>query len=89
METIIKNLPWHYELNLLLKVVLSFIAGGAIGLEREKVGKEAGIRTFGFICTGACAYTVLADIFSPIQQRVLLLTSLLELVLSRAVLFIG
>ena len=40
------------------------MAGGAIGWEREKVGKEAGIRTFGFICAGACSYSVLSELFS-------------------------
>lgn len=65
METLTKSIPWYFELYFLLKMTLSFLAGGAIGWEREKVGKEAGIRTFGFICTGACAYAALSDIFAP------------------------
>jgi len=65
MELFITPTPWYSELYSLLKVFLSLIAGGAIGLEREKVGKEAGIRTFGFICAGACAYSVLSSLYSP------------------------
>ncbi len=60
-----KDIPWYGELYLLFKVFLSLVAGGVIGWEREKVGKEAGIRTFGFMCAGACSFSVLAEIFSP------------------------
>ncbi len=65
MEIFIKNSPWYLELYSLLKMFLALIAGGTIGWERENVGKEAGIRTFGFICVGACAYSVLSLLFSP------------------------
>lgn len=65
MDAFTQNMTWYFQLFFLFKVILAFIAGGAIGLEREKVGKEAGIRTFGFICAGACSYAVLAEMFSP------------------------
>lgn len=58
-------MPWYMEFYFLFKVLLAFVAGGVIGWEREKVGKEAGIRTFGFLCAGACSFTVIAEIFSP------------------------
>jgi putative Mg2+ transporter-C (MgtC) family protein len=64
MDIFIKPNLWYLELYSLLKVFLALIAGGAIGWEREKVGKEAGIRTFGFICAGACAYSVLSSLYS-------------------------
>lgn len=64
MEIFIQPNPWTLEFYSFLKVFFSFIAGGAIGWEREKVGKEAGIRTFGFICAGACAYSVLSSLYS-------------------------
>lgn len=65
MDAFTKEISWTFEIYFLLKVVLAFIAGGAIGLEREQVGKAAGIRTFGFICAGACSYAVLSELFSP------------------------
>lgn len=61
---IIQQSFWYTELHSFFKVFLALIAGGAIGWERENVGKEAGIRTFGFICAGACAYSVLSSLFS-------------------------
>lgn len=64
MEMFIKQGPWYIELYFFLKVLFALIAGGAIGWERESVGKEAGIRTFGFICAGACCYSVLSSIVS-------------------------
>jgi putative Mg2+ transporter-C (MgtC) family protein len=35
--------------------------GALIGWEREQVGKEAGIRTFALISTGACLFSVVSQ----------------------------
>ncbi len=64
MGMFIQSSSWYLELYFILKVFLALLAGGAIGWERENVGKEAGIRTFSFICAGACAYSVLSSFFS-------------------------
>lgn len=40
---------WPY-LQILVRLALSLALGLLIGLERERRGKEAGLRTFGFIC---------------------------------------
>lgn len=64
MDFYVNHITWEFELYYFLKVILAFIAGGAIGWEREKVGKEAGIRTFGFICAGACSFAILSELFS-------------------------
>ncbi len=42
----------------LLKILLSILAGGAIGLEREFRDKAAGFRTLIFICLGATLFTI-------------------------------
>ena len=42
------NADWPY-LQILLRLALSLALGLLIGLERERRGKEAGLRTFGFI----------------------------------------
>jgi len=47
------------RLDLLLKLGLAVLLGGAIGLERELSGKPAGLRTNILICIGA---TLLADL---------------------------
>src|SRR5687768_12223218 len=47
------------EIQLLGKLALAVIFGGAIGLERELKGKPAGLRTNILICVGA---TLLTDV---------------------------
>jgi putative Mg2+ transporter-C (MgtC) family protein len=42
----------------LVKILLSILAGGAIGLEREFRDKAAGFRTLIFICLGATLFTI-------------------------------
>ena len=36
-----------------LKIVISLIAGGVLGFEREKWGKPAGLKTHALVCVGA------------------------------------
>ncbi len=43
------NVEWPYS-QILMRLALSLALGLLIGLERERRGKEAGLRTFGFIC---------------------------------------
>ncbi len=42
------NAEWPY-LQILVRLALALALGLLIGLERERRGKEAGLRTFGFI----------------------------------------
>lgn len=44
----------------ILKILLSVLAGGLIGVEREFRDKAAGFRTLIFICLGACMFTMLS-----------------------------
>jgi putative Mg2+ transporter-C (MgtC) family protein len=46
-----------FRLDLLLKLGLAILLGGAIGLEREIAGKPAGLRTNILICIGAVLIT--------------------------------
>lgn len=46
-----------FRLDLLLKLSLAVLLGGAIGLEREIAGKPAGLRTNILICMGAALLT--------------------------------
>ncbi len=43
------NAEWPY-IQILVRLALSLALGLLIGIERERRGKEAGLRTFGFIC---------------------------------------
>jgi putative Mg2+ transporter-C (MgtC) family protein len=60
-----------FRLDLLLKLALAILLGGAIGLEREIAGKPAGLRTNILICIGAVLITdVSMDIgLGPNGQR--------------------
>jgi len=49
-----------FELNFWLKIMITLLCGGVIGLERQLRGKPAGIRTSILICMGTCTYVSLA-----------------------------
>jgi putative Mg2+ transporter-C (MgtC) family protein len=48
------------HLDVLLKLGLAVLLGGAIGLERELAGKPAGLRTNILICIGAMLFTLMS-----------------------------
>ena len=45
---------------LLLQVLLAFIYGALIGLERDYHGSPAGIRTYAIVCLGACVFGLIS-----------------------------
>ena len=47
--------------DLLLKLALSLLIGGAIGIERELRSKSAGFRTLMLICLGANLFTIFSE----------------------------
>jgi putative Mg2+ transporter-C (MgtC) family protein len=65
MHTLTPHLPVAaFVSETILRLILSALLGGIIGLERELAGKPAGLRTNMFICFGAALYTVLSFRFS-------------------------
>lgn len=56
---LLAQLPDSLRFDLLLRLVLATGLGGAIGWERERAGKPAGLRTNILICVGA---TLLTDV---------------------------
>lgn len=46
-----------HEIQLLIDLILSLLAGFVIGVERESRGKDAGISTHVLVITGAMLYT--------------------------------
>jgi putative Mg2+ transporter-C (MgtC) family protein len=48
------------EIEMVLRLVLALVLGGVIGFQRERSGKEAGLRTHILICSGAALFTVVS-----------------------------
>ena len=46
------------ELELVLRLLLAAVFGAAIGFQREKASKPAGLRTHTLICVGAALFTI-------------------------------
>ncbi len=44
---------------ILLRILVSILAGGAVGFEREKRGRDAGFRTHLLVSVGACIFTLI------------------------------
>ena len=49
----------------LFKLVLVFLTGGLIGIERELKSKSAGFRTIMLICMGSFLFTSFSQLISP------------------------
>lgn len=47
-----------FEVEMILRLLLAAVLGAAIGYQREKVGKPAGLRTHILICVGSALFTV-------------------------------
>lgn len=47
------------ELIIISKLIVSFLLGAFIGLDREKHGRDAGIRTYAAVCIGATLFTAI------------------------------
>lgn len=65
LSTTVEAYP-SLRLDLLLRLMLAILLGGAIGWEREHAHKPAGLRTNMLICVGAA---LLADLSVEITQR--------------------
>jgi putative Mg2+ transporter-C (MgtC) family protein len=52
-----------YELDLLIKLFFAAVAGGLVGLERERHGRPAGLRTNILVSLGACAMMIISEAF--------------------------
>lgn len=44
---------------ILLRILVAILAGGAVGFEREKRGRDAGFRTHLLVSVGACIFTLI------------------------------
>ncbi|XVJ65032.1 MAG: MgtC/SapB family protein [Lacibacter sp.] len=53
-------MDFKFELIIVAKLIASFLLGAFIGLDREKQGQDAGIRTYAAVCIGATLFTAVA-----------------------------
>lgn len=53
-------MDFRFELVIVIKLIASFLLGAFIGLDREKHGHDAGIRTYAAVCIGATLFTAIA-----------------------------
>jgi putative Mg2+ transporter-C (MgtC) family protein len=56
----ISGIDIHTDLEIVARIFIAFLLGALIGWERERHGVSAGIRTYGAICLGACAFGVVS-----------------------------
>lgn len=59
-DVILGNLPLSQNLEFCLRLFLSCICGIAIGIERSRHFKEAGVRTHIIVCVGACLIMIVS-----------------------------
>ena len=59
-NTNIKKMDIQTELILSSKLIIALILGAIVGYERERDGKDAGLRTYASICMGACIFILIA-----------------------------
>ena len=57
------TLQGSIELDITVKLLLAALAGGLIGLEREKHGRPAGIRTNLLVAVGSCVMVIVSEAF--------------------------
>lgn len=63
-----QNLDWSFiikDLYYVGQVFLALLIGGLVGIQREKIGKAAGIRTYALVTGGSALFTLLAIITFP------------------------
>jgi len=53
-------MPEWISLEFLIQVLLAMLLGGLLGMERERIHKPAGLRTYIMVCLGAMLFTVLS-----------------------------
>jgi len=55
----------------LIQIMIAFVVGGVVGIEREYRSKPAGFRTMIMICVGSCLFTILSkEISSTSPDRI-------------------
>jgi len=78
-----ETLAGSYQLAILVKLLLATLAGAIIGVEREKHGRPAGLRTHLLVSLGACLMMVVSEAF-PVKYAAFTTDSTLRIDPARA-----
>ncbi|SKB01805.1 putative Mg2+ transporter-C (MgtC) family protein [Prosthecobacter debontii] len=54
-------MDWKFELLLAFRAIMAAVLGGFVGWERERHGREAGIRTYAAVSLGACIFGLISS----------------------------
>ncbi len=58
---LIMQMDVENEFMIVLKLLIAFVLGAVVGLDREKHGSSAGIRTYAAVCLGATLFTAIGE----------------------------
>ncbi len=58
-------MDWNQEALMAMRVLLAVLLGGFVGWERERHGREAGIRTYAAVSLGSCVFALLSTHVVP------------------------
>lgn len=58
---LINSMDLDNEISVGLRLLIAFLLGAWIGLDREKHGNSAGIRTYAAVCLGATLFTAIGE----------------------------
>jgi len=78
-----ETLAGSYQLAILAKLLLATLAGAIIGVEREKHGRPAGLRTHLLVSLGACLMMIVSESF-PLKYAAFTADSALRIDPARA-----
>lgn len=59
-------IPWEQ----IVRLILALVLGSAVGFERERAHKPAGLRTHTLVCLGSCLFTLISLEFSLDPARI-------------------
>ena len=54
-------MDWNLEILMAARAIIATLLGALIGWERERHGREAGVRTYGAVAAGACVFGLVSS----------------------------
>ncbi len=66
-----QNVDWSLiikDLYYVGQIFGAFLIGALVGVQRERIGKAAGIRTYSLVCGGSALFTILALLSFPFDS---------------------
>jgi putative Mg2+ transporter-C (MgtC) family protein len=73
------DMEMQTQLTLGIRLLIAVLLGGAIGLERERRGHDAGLGTFALVTLGACAFSMVSDlVFSASSDNTRIASGVVE-----------